>query len=100
MIDQALQDCVQQFGVLLDGLGIDDNVVEIVNRAFVEVRAQDLLQDPLKGGARVFEPHGHDEPLVVTLVGDKCCLFDTIWVHFDLPVAPCDVQGGEVSCSA
>ena len=54
------------------------------------------MDDALERGWCVFQAKWHDQPLVVTAIGDECSLFDALGVHLDVPISPGDIQCGEV----
>ena len=53
---------------------------------------QDSVHYPLEGTWGVGQAHWKDQPFPLSILRNKYCLVDTIWVHFKLPVSRTEVK--------
>jgi hypothetical protein len=57
--------------------------------------AEDMVHEALKGGGGITQPKGHDQKLVVALMGVKGCLGNVGLFHTDLVIARAKIKFSE-----
>ena len=78
--------------MLLVGVGIHSDIIEIYNDEFVEERTKDIVDQGLKRGGRVGETERHDKKFVFPIPGVECCLRNVLFRYTDLPISRREVQ--------
>jgi len=51
-----------------------------------------MVHAPLESGRSISQPHWHDQPLIVPLVGSKCCFLYMLWVDLYLIVSTHEIN--------
>ena len=62
------------FLVVLEDLGIYENVIQVANGELVEIGSNGMVADRLRCRRCISQPEGHKEVLVVSIGCAKCCL--------------------------
>ena len=86
--------------VFLEGLGVDDGVVQEGGAETVEIRGEGLVDVCLEGGGGIGQAEGHDEALEESVSSSKGGFPLVAVGHPNEVVGSPDVQLGEVPCLA
>jgi hypothetical protein len=53
----------------------------------MEKRMKDMMHEALESGGSITKDKGHDQKLIVALMGSKCSIRNVFLIHIDLVVA-------------
>jgi hypothetical protein len=84
----------QMYQVVLKGLAVDDDVVNIAPRE-AAAGAQCRIHDALEKRRGVLEPKGHNHSLIQSVRFSESCLATVFLRNLDLMVAPTQVERGK-----
>ena len=73
--------------VLIEGVGIDDNIVKVDEHASAELVTEDGIHEPLESCRSIAESKGHNVPFESSFRSVEACLLFVVRVHGDLPIA-------------
>ena len=92
---EGREDKVEVLEVLILGLGVDQNIVEVHDDKLVEEGLEDALHEAHEGGGGIGEAEGHDGEFIAAVAGLEGGLVYVIGVDAALMVAGPEVKGGE-----
>jgi hypothetical protein len=93
--DEVSEHAVEVEEVLLEGRGMDNDVVDVGDGAGSELVLQHFVDESLEGGRAVGESEGEDGPFPEPGGRNAGGLVDVLGVHAHLPVAGGEVHSGD-----
>ena len=74
VLTQMFQDASDMDLMIFQGIGEDEDIVEVDHYEDVSHVSEDVIHEGLECSRRIGEPHGHNQEFERAILGAKCCL--------------------------
>ena len=100
VLAEVLQDDAHNMTMLLESLGVDEDVIEVyANDSLCNQIVEDVIHHCLECGRAVSQTKEHYQGFKESAIGPKHCLPLISFLDVHVVVASTDIQLGEIACA-